>query len=283
MTTHRAVTTSIAPAGRCHRAGAGDRVGESAGRTSIDVPRDVPTIQAAVDAAAPGGSCCGRDGDWDHREVIDAGIASRTAGIDGKVVGHGSSCDHGIVGASRGFATCLAQGRGNPAEGAGRGSVERQRVEVSFSLLYVGLAGGPFGVVGGDERSHGQLSERDRRDEWLGGKTRWIRDARQYDHGAGVENAAHMHDGRSRHSVASRTRSMSARNDAGSTLGRRRHRCSSWRAGSGRRSSGRSSAIGSPSRVTINTSPAATRLRISPPRLRKSRTATPAMRSVYHG
>lgn len=75
---------------------------------------------------------------------------------------------------------------------------------------------------------------------------------------------------------------MSARSLAGSTTGSVRHRSSRRSAASGRFGSGRSSATGSPSRVTVSVSPPATRFSISPPRFRRSRTATSATAVVYH-
>jgi len=64
---------------------------------------------------------------------------------------------------------------------------------------------------------------------------------------------------------------------APSTTGSRRHRLTSTSAGSGRRGSGRNSATGSPSRVTVSASPFATRAKTSAPRFRRSRIVTSAM------
>jgi hypothetical protein len=50
--THRVVTASIARLADAVALAPATASASTAGRTSIDVPRDLPTIQAAVDAAA---------------------------------------------------------------------------------------------------------------------------------------------------------------------------------------------------------------------------------------
>ena len=74
-----------------------------------------------------------------------------------------------------------------PAERACRGDVEWQRSEVGLGLLEVGLAYDSFDIVAREERSDGELSERDGADQRLVGKRGWVLEPGQEDDGRGVE------------------------------------------------------------------------------------------------
>ena len=84
------------------------------------------------------------------------------------------------------------------------------------------------------------------------------------------------------HSELSMTESLSAQSTIASMTGRRRQRRSSSAAGMPPDGSGRNSATGSPSKVTVSDSPLATRWRTRPPWLRRSRTETWFICGVYH-
>src|SRR5215475_14393556 len=58
----------------------------STGRTSINVPRDFPTIQAAVDAAAPGATIHVGPGTYTEQVVITKDLDLHGSGADAAVI-----------------------------------------------------------------------------------------------------------------------------------------------------------------------------------------------------
>ena len=109
------------------------------------------------------------------------------------------------------------------------------------------------------------------------GSDGWIGDPRQQEQRARVEQALSVG-----HSRGSMTRSTSRRSRRGSTTGTCRQRSSSTAAERSLDRTGRSSATGRPSLVTVMRCPAATRSTTSPPRLRSSRMVTLSTASMYH-
>ena len=155
--------------------------------------------------------------------------------------------------------------RGSDAtEGPGCAGVEGERVEVWLRLLKMRLSRRARLIGRRDQRSHGQLDERDRGDQRFIGKQCGVVQSTEHDDRAGVEDAARVTHPTDQ-GEASVTRSRSARSCCASTGGRRRHRCSNVAAVSARPGSGRSSAMGWPSMVTVSVSPPATRCRTRPP------------------
>ena len=71
----------------------------------------------------------------DDLEVVDPVKVRGVAGVDGKAPRYGDGCGHGVVGASSRFAARTSQRRGDLAEAAGCGSIERDGFEIGLGLL----------------------------------------------------------------------------------------------------------------------------------------------------
>jgi hypothetical protein len=134
-------------------------------------------------------------GDVDHGEFVDPGEVAGVAGVEREVVRYGDRSDHGVVGTCRWFASCASQPSSYPTEAAGCSGVERQRVEISFGLLEVGLAGGPFFVGRCHEWTYRELGQGDRCDQRLVGKRVGGLQPTEKDERAGIENPARHRSG----------------------------------------------------------------------------------------
>ena len=82
----------------------------------------------------------------------------------------------------------MQRGR-DPAESSGRVRIERQRIEVGFSLLEVDLAGLSFTVRVCQQRSDRQLRQSNGRDQRFFGEDTRIAYPAKKDQCAGVEQA----------------------------------------------------------------------------------------------
>ena len=212
------------------------------------------------------------------RQAADTGEVLGLQVYSGKYPGNSGRGDESVVRASGRLASAGAQRRGNSTEGARGGSVERQRVEVRFRLLQMGLSGRALLVGMGNVRTHGQFSQGNRRDEALRRQVVRVANSTQQDHRRGIQNAP---VGRA-HRLPCQIASRSAANRTGSTAGSRRRRSTSSAAVTAGRGSGAIWATGDPSRVTTRVSPRATRARTSALWLRRSRTVTVLMDRAYH-
>lgn len=129
-------------------------------------------------------------GDGDHREVLDPREVAGVAGVKREIVRYGDRTDHGVVGACGWFSSCSSQPSSDPTEAAGGRSVERQRVEVSFGLLEVCLAGGPLVVGRCHEWTYREFGQSDRCDHRLVGKRIGGLQPTEQDECAGIEDPA---------------------------------------------------------------------------------------------
>lgn len=126
----------------------------------------------------------------DHREFLDPGEVAGVAGVKGEIVRYGDRSDHGVVCTCRWFASCSSQSSSYPTEAAGCSSVERQRLEVGFGLLEVGLAGGPFVVGRCHKWTYREFGQGDRRYQGLVGKRIGDLQPTEQNERAGIENPA---------------------------------------------------------------------------------------------
>jgi len=136
------------------------------------------------------GSAGVRMWDRDYGELSDTAEIVGVGSIDGEAVRDCDCGDEGVEGTGGGFPPRLPKFGCDLAEGASGGSVERQRVEVSFGLLEMSLSGCPFGIGPGYERTHRQFSERDCGDCRHRREGRWLGQLGKKDDRAGVEDAA---------------------------------------------------------------------------------------------
>ncbi len=268
--------------GREHLLIQDDRAGRSRAEAARSDCRPSPTdrppsLAASLERSTPGrGLRCLRpirDRNRDHVQPLDAGEVVGVARVNGEAVGEGRGSDQRIVGACGRLPSRAAERCRDATEGSRRARVERERVEIRFGLLEVRLSSNAIFLAGRNQGAHRELSERDRRDQRLEGERLRVLDPRQQDEGARVQHSA-LVPHRIAQTVASTTASRSALSFRGSTRGRARHRSRSASARSPRAGSGRNSATALPERVTVNVSPRATRSRIRPPWLRRSRTVT---------
>jgi hypothetical protein len=129
-------------------------------------------------------------GDGDHREFLDDSEVAGVASVKREIDRYGDGSDHGVVGTCRWFAACSSQPCSYPTEAAGCSSVEGERVEISFGLLEVGLAGGPFVVGRCHKWTYRKFGQGDRRDQRLVGKRIGDLQPTEQDKRAGIENPA---------------------------------------------------------------------------------------------
>ncbi len=217
---------------------------------------------------------------WNRPQVqsVDVCEISWIAGEERKVVGERHGGDHRVVRPGTGLASSSVERRGDTTECPGRRGIEGEGIEVGLGLLQPKLARRLFPRVGRHEGTHGELCERDGRNERLGRERPWVGDPFEQHHGAGVEDSPI----RGAHSDGSMSASMSRRSDPGSIAGRCDHRSTSTSTERGARPRGTRSATGLPSRVTVIRSPWATRSTMSPPWFRSSRIEISVIAPLYH-
>lgn len=75
-----------------------------------------------------------------------------------------------------------------PAERPRGRRVERQGLEIRFSLLKVSLAGGTLVLIGRHEWADGELGERNRGDGRLGREGRGVAELAEHDHDGCVQH-----------------------------------------------------------------------------------------------
>ena len=215
-------------------------------------------------------------------QLGDAGEVARAAGVQRHTVGNRAGCNQRVVCAGRMFPPGRSQGSRDIPERPSTLGIEWQNREIRFRLLQMLLPRPTFSVSPSDMWADGKLRECDSTYHRLIGKL--IRDnhSPEQDDGRGVQHAS-AQVARTGHNDASITLSTSERRASGSTSGRWRRRRISSVALKLRRGSGRSSATGTPSRVTTIRSPRSTRRSTSPPLFRRSRTLTNSViPQAYH-
>lgn len=126
----------------------------------------------------------------DHFEFVDRGEVPGVAGVEREVVGDSDGGDHGVVGADGWFASCSAQAGGDSPEASCGVGVERERFEIGFGLLDMGLPCRSFMVGGCHEWAHGEFGQGDRRDQGLGGELVDTFDPPEQDERTGVKDPA---------------------------------------------------------------------------------------------
>ena len=202
--------------------------------------------------------------DRDEVEPLDTGEVLRIAGMQWQPVCNCDSGNHCVVSPGCRLAPGSAKRRRDPPKGPGGIGIEWQRIEGGFGLLKMREARFPFMFSSGHQRANRQLGQGDGGDEWVPRKAVSRFDPCEEDERVRVEQAATTH-ARGSHSVESMTASRSSRIRFGSISASRDHRSRTTDPASEGRGSGRSSAMGLPSRVMMTLSPAATRSTTSPP------------------